>query len=209
MINQNLFFQITTAQILSYVSRNAPGQIITNQPMPAQTITNGQFRTNNALRTGNGMPYIANNVPNTPITNGPIIANSLANTPIANVLNEQAIANQIVDAANIGPIDTAALANMANVNGNVATFNLGNGGFTVTSGSPGVPGFGINVLADALEVGGRVAVNGQIPIFGAVSLNGYLPTDGAASVSYTCGGQTAGPTVGPTAAPTVLDGVVN
>ncbi|CAK1548933.1 unnamed protein product [Leptosia nina] len=71
----------------------------------------------------------------------------------------------------------------------MATFNLGNGGphaFTVISGSPNSPGFGIQLMSDALEVGGTVAVTGQMPIFGTVAVNGNLPTDGSASVNYSC-----------------------
>ncbi|CAG9573489.1 unnamed protein product [Danaus chrysippus] len=141
------------------------------------------------------------------------IANAqAANAAMANVLNENAalaasrqeltgtVTN--ADLANIASStfagtnpNLAALASMANINGNIATFNFGNDGhgFTVTSGSPGNQGFGIQVLADALEVGGTVAVNGQIPIFGAVALNGNLPTDGSASVNYSCGRQASAP----------------
>ncbi|XP_045782613.1 uncharacterized PPE family protein PPE24-like [Maniola jurtina] len=190
-----VFLQIATAQVLSNIPRYAtPGQIITNQPMPIQQMTNANI---NPIAIPDGIPRTG--YPN--VVNGmPYIPNNLANAPIANAINEQAIvANPNIGGiltseianANIGGINPniATLANMANINGNMATFNLGNGGFTVTSGSPGIPGFGIQVLADALEVGGKVAVNGQIPIFGSVSLNGNLPTEGSASVSYACGGQ--------------------
>nr|XP_034838402.1 uncharacterized protein LOC117994578 [Maniola hyperantus] len=190
-----VFLQIATAQVLSNIPRHAtPGQIMTNQPMPTQQMTNAKMNPtpNGIPRTGNlnvvnGIPYFANNLPN---------------TPIANAINEQAIitnpsiggviTNEFTN-ANMGGINPniAELSKMADINGNMATFNLGNGGFTVTSGSPGIPGFGIQVFSDALEVGGKVAVNGQIPIFGSVSVNGYLPTDGTASVSYACGGPTA------------------
>ncbi|CAG4963888.1 unnamed protein product [Colias eurytheme] len=89
------------------------------------------------------------------------------------------------------PISFWALNNLASINGNTATFNMGNGNggqiFTITSGSPNSPAFGIQLLAEALEIGGTVAVNGQMPIFGTVAVNGNLPTDGSASVNYNSG----------------------
>ncbi|KPJ10931.1 hypothetical protein RR48_10111 [Papilio machaon] len=121
-------------------------------------------------------------------------ANSPANT--ANV-NAVKTANALLAAENAAVVNDALsnleeakqLSNLAPVlNGNMATFYLGNSGngFTVTSGSPGTQGIGVQVLADALEVGGTVVVNGKIPIYGMVGINGNIPTDGMASVSYSC-----------------------
>ncbi|XP_052742946.1 uncharacterized protein LOC112055230 [Bicyclus anynana] len=186
------FLQMATAQVLQYPSRNTvPAQVITNQPMPNQhnhihNINSNTIRTpNNVLpRPGNFMSHMPNNVanvqPTNVITEPIIIPNHGNNVEITNI----GVANP----------NMVELANMASINGNTATFNLGNGGFTITSGSPGNAGLGIQVLADALEVGGTVAVSGQIPIYGSVMLNGHLPTDGSASVNYACGGQQQQPT---------------
>ncbi|XP_026488760.2 uncharacterized protein LOC113395375 [Vanessa tameamea] len=137
-----------------------------------------------------------------PLSAGNGMASVITNTQFANAINENAaiaaanqeVANAITNAnlangaanANLAAL---ASANLAGINGNMATFNLGNA-FTITSGSPGNPGFGIQVSGDALEVGGTVAVNGQIPIYGTVAVNGNLPTEGSAAVNYNCGRQT-------------------
>lgn len=190
--------------------RNNIPNIITNQAQNVLANLNGVRPTSNM-----GIP-VARNMPNTitatpvaanvasfmPVTNtiNGQIANSFANDQMANVQLANAINSNImlaepevaainnINIANVANDNLVAFAgNTANINGNnIATFNLGNA-FTVTSGSPGNRAFGIQLLAEALEVGGTVAVNGQIPIFGTVALNGHLPTDGSASVSYSCG----------------------
>ncbi|CAH2056287.1 unnamed protein product, partial [Iphiclides podalirius] len=140
------------------------------------------------------------------LVHGTLASSSLA----ANAANANAVANAVNTANAIISADNMAnniinayenvLANAEDtklinpnnpspvLNGNMATFYLGNNGntFTVTSGSPGSQGVGVQVMADALEVGGTVAVNGRIPIYGIVGINGNVPTDGMASVSYSC-----------------------
>ncbi|XP_039748312.1 uncharacterized protein LOC120625341 [Pararge aegeria] len=208
-----VFLQVTTGQVFA-PGNSVSGQDTGNQPILTQRLADANAHTIRALpnhaiqRAGNlnvvnGVPFLANNMPNAHLAkNMPSanmahvmpnahMSNNMPNGYLANVLNDQAVLGNHNTGGVINNADMAALTKMANINGNTATFNLANGGFTVTSGSPGSPGFGIQVLADALEVGGMVAVNGQIPIYGAVTVNGHLPTDGSASVRYTCAGSSA------------------
>ncbi|CAH2083840.1 unnamed protein product [Euphydryas editha] len=183
MLSRYLFslilIEVVFGQSITYLPRNgvtSTNIVAANQPQ--NIISNGQ---NIALaRSTNGMTY------NMPVA-GNSIANVVSNAQINNAINENTIiANQGIANANLANANLAALnnANLANINGNMATFNLGN--WLVTSGSPGNQRFGIQVVADALEVGGTVAVNGHIPIFGTVTVNGNLPTDGSATVNYNC-----------------------
>lgn len=145
------------------------------------------------------------------VASGPGHANVATNNLAATVANANAVASAVNTANAIIAADNAA-NNIINayenalataedlktlnpspvLNGNMATFYLGNNGntFTVTSGSPGSQGIGVQIMADALEVGGTVAVNGRIPIYGMVGINGNIPTDGMASVSYSCANPT-------------------
>ncbi|VVC91439.1 unnamed protein product [Leptidea sinapis] len=181
--------QIASAQLANNQIANA--QLANNQITNAQIAQNAQIA---ALQNQNANRQYA--------TQRIAATNELANLANANVeaiaINNLANIENKVAAGNLAEVtpffvngnqNIAALASsLASINGNMATFNIGNGGaFTVTSGSPNSPAFGIQVLADALEVGGTVAVNGQIPIFGTVAVNGNLPTDGTAAVSYSCG----------------------
>ncbi|CAH0717142.1 unnamed protein product, partial [Brenthis ino] len=185
------------------IARNVPNTIAA---IPA---TNGvslsPANIANGMMNGNLMNGQVTNsqIVNVQPANAQVASNQLANAQLVNAVNENAamITNQEIAAinkANLANAGNANLANLAgklaNINGNVATFDLGNA-FTVTSGSPGNQAFGIQLLADALEIGGTVAVNGQIPIFGTVALNGNLPTDGTASVSYSCDQPAASTTV--------------
>lgn len=153
------------------VASNQPQNIIANsQNLAIARSANGAM---------NNMPATANGIAN--------IANAVTNAQITNAINENAlIGNQEIANANLANANLALNnANLATLNGNTATFNLGD--WFITSGSPGNQRFGIQLLADALEVGGTVAVNGQIPIFGTVAVNGHVPTDGSATVNYNCG----------------------
>ncbi|XP_068622205.1 chorion class B protein PC10-like [Battus philenor] len=64
------------------------------------------------------------------------------------------------------------------------------GGFTVSSASP-IPPDGLSVLSEN-EIGGILAVGGEVPFLGTVGLEGALPTAGAGAVSYGCGDGAVG-----------------
>ncbi|XP_013175668.1 PREDICTED: uncharacterized protein LOC106123807 [Papilio xuthus] len=162
--------------------------------------TTGYAYTPNMAGSYMSNPNLANAVnANTNLANMELAAGiaAQANSP-ANTANVNAVktANALLAAESAAINDALTnleeakqLSNLSPVlNGNMATFYLGNSGngFTVTSGSPGTQGIGVQVLADALEVGGTVVVNGKIPIYGMVGINGNIPTDGMASVSYSC-----------------------
>lgn len=176
------------------IGRNVPNTIAAISAPNGVSLTSANMA--NGIMNANLMNGQVTNsqIVNIQPANAQVASNQLAKAQIVNTLNENAamITNQEIAAINKANLANAGNANLANlagnlakINGNVATFDLGNS-FTVTSGSPGNQAFGIQLLADALEIGGTVAVNGQIPIFGTVALNGNLPTDGTASVSYSC-----------------------
>ncbi|XP_041988427.1 uncharacterized protein LOC121739894 [Aricia agestis] len=156
-------------------------QVVTAQVIP--------YGANTAGTANVAGIYQLNTISGLPISNG--ATNNYNAAITSNAINER-IATE--NAANARANDASNLINLAgnkisSVNGNVATFDLGGDGrsFTITSGSPGPQGFGFQVQADALEVGGTVSVNGQIPIYGTVSVSGNVPTDGTAAVNYSCG----------------------
>ncbi|XP_068622199.1 chorion class B protein PC10-like [Battus philenor] len=64
------------------------------------------------------------------------------------------------------------------------------GGFAVSSASP-IPPVGLSVLSEN-EIGGILAVGGELPFLGTVGLEGALPTAGAGAVSYGCGDGAVG-----------------
>ncbi|CAH2056299.1 unnamed protein product, partial [Iphiclides podalirius] len=64
------------------------------------------------------------------------------------------------------------------------------GGFPVSSASPISP-VGVSVLSEN-EIGGILAVGGELPFLGTVGLEGVLPTAGAGAVSYGCGNGAVG-----------------
>lgn len=64
------------------------------------------------------------------------------------------------------------------------------GGFPVSSASP-IPPVGVSVLSEN-EIGGILAVGGELPFLGTVGLEGALPTAGAGAVSYGCGNGAVG-----------------
>ncbi|CAG4957707.1 unnamed protein product [Parnassius apollo] len=170
--NSNLANAVTNANLVnanavnSYFDQDTIGQV------------NANFANNNlatSVVNANTVADVVNNA------NAIIAADNAANNLVsANYAYENILANteDMKQANNLSPV----------LNGNMATFYLGNNGntFSVTSGSPGTQGIGVQVMADALEVGGTVVVNGRIPIYGMVGINGNIPTDGMASVSYSC-----------------------
>ncbi|KPJ10909.1 Chorion class B protein Ld34 [Papilio machaon] len=64
------------------------------------------------------------------------------------------------------------------------------GGFPTSSASP-IPPVGLSVLSEN-EIGGILAVGGELPFLGTVGLEGALPTAGAGAVSYGCGNGAVG-----------------
>ncbi|CAH2056291.1 unnamed protein product, partial [Iphiclides podalirius] len=64
------------------------------------------------------------------------------------------------------------------------------GGFPTSSASP-IPPVGVSVLSEN-EIGGILAVGGELPFLGTVGLEGVVPTAGAGVVSYGCGNGAVG-----------------
>ncbi|CAF4922544.1 unnamed protein product [Pieris macdunnoughi] len=164
--------QIANAEIANAKFANAQ---LANAELANAKFANGHIANAEQANLNFGMAELARFQPSWPNKN---IANVNTNVENANVNLPNNLGN------------AGFWANkLVNLNGNMATFSLGDGphAFTVTSGSPNSPPFGIQLMADALEVGGTVSVNGQYPIFGTVAVNGNLPTDGSAAVNYSCG----------------------
>lgn len=158
---------------LSTVPVNNNVQVVKNVNLPVSGIvTNGN---------------IANNV----------ISSNLATNNLVNVGSNFGGSNVL--GANLVNVGVNSIANVnsganwvnANVPVNIANgFNINTGTFAV--GNTGLAALlpqqcGIQILADALEVGGKVAVNGQLPFYTTVAVNGQLPSSGVGVVNCGCG----------------------
>ncbi|XP_022115522.2 putative uncharacterized protein DDB_G0282133 [Pieris rapae] len=165
--------QIANAEIANAKFANAQ---LANAELANAKFANGQIANAERANLNYGNAELARFQPSWASNNNAIVNTNVENAN-ANSLN------------NLGNAGFWANNNLVNLNGNMATFSLGDGphAFTITSGSPNSPPFGIQLMADALEVGGTVSVNGMYPIYGTVAVNGNLPTDGSAAVNYSCG----------------------
>lgn len=146
-------------------------QVARNLPVSG-TVVNGNLENGNLFANLPSSNVVVSNA-----------GSNLAGGLSANLVSNNFGTNYVTKTVNANtPIN---LANGFNIN--TGTFAVGNTGLAslLPNGRP----CGIQIAADALEVGGSVGVNGQLPFYTTVNVNGQLPSSGVGYVSCGCGGQ--------------------
>ncbi|RVE42359.1 hypothetical protein evm_012980 [Chilo suppressalis] len=165
------------------INSNIANSLVTSNLANANYVTSSLGNANNIYSTNLGANIIPTGIPTSNIVtaNANLLGNNVAtignNFVGANLVNANLAGQNNLIAAAV-PVN---LANGYNIN--TGTFAVTNTGLAQYLNQP----CGIQILADALEVGGSVGVNGQMPFYTTITANGQLPSSGYGYASCGCG----------------------
>ncbi|CAG9794192.1 unnamed protein product [Diatraea saccharalis] len=166
------------------------GQAIPTGSVSANLVGNNLANTN-YLTTGLGNAnLLPNNLGTNLIANGNLVpsnANLIGNN--IGTVGGNFVGANLVNANTFGQPNFIAAplpVNLANgYNLNTGSFAISNTGLAQLLNLP----CGIQIVADALEIGGTFGVTGQLPFYATVTANGQLPSSGYGYATCGCGGQ--------------------
>lgn len=135
----------------------------------------------------NGLTYHPNLL-NSNFANTNTLAN-MAETNLVNSITGTLMPNELIGGNLLGNI-----GNLPNgIQSNRVTYSFGDTPLPVTVSGKSLNNqpIGLQIMADNLQVNGKVAVSGRMPLYGTVTINGNVPSDGKSSVNYGCGNRVA------------------